>query len=188
MTSVPEPNLGPPPTLATPGIQPPTQFVPAQPFSEDEFDPMAVAPPPEPEEVEEEEVTELDDDELRLFASLLTVGQIFKTISVMGHKVKIQSLRVADDLRIGLYCRPHEGSKMEQRAYQLAVCAAGIVEVNGQPLVNSFLPMTDDERFDKQAEILKNAYPVMLTRVHRAIMALDQEFVELADKLGKLEG
>lgn len=179
VTSVPEPNLGPVPVI-DPSLRPPAPL---------DEDPTSPAPEvPEPEEDEGEQVTELTDDERHLFSQLVTVGQRSKTISVMGHEVTINNLRVSDDLRIGLYCKPYEGSKMEQRAFQVAVCAAGIREIDGAPLYQSLTPQTEDESFDKKVAILKDFYPVVITEIYREVMALDQEFVELAMKLGKLKG
>lgn len=174
MTALPEPDFGPVPG-PDPDIRPPEQFV-----VEDE-----PAPPPPPQE---EEIVELTDEERAAFATLMTVGQRSKTIDVMGHQVTVQSLRVSDDLRIGLYCRPFEGTKMEQRAFQIGVCAAGIRTINGQPLYQSLTPATDDEVFDAKVEKLKDYYPIVITKIYRAIMDLDQEFVELAVKLGKIKG
>jgi hypothetical protein len=187
--TVPEPDFGPVPSEET-GLRPPEQFVPARPFSMEEEDEGDFGElPPEVEEPQAEEITELSERELGLFRQLITVGQRSKTVDVLGHTVVVQNLRVSDDLRIGLYCRDYEGTKMEQRAYQLAVCAAGIKTVNGNPI---YQPLTgaegEDEIFRVKAEKLKDYYPVVITRIYRAIMDLDQEFVELAVKLGKLEG
>ncbi len=53
----------------------------------------------------EPEVTELSTQERNDFASLLTCGRRFKTISVMGHSVKIQTLKTGDAMRIGLFTK-----------------------------------------------------------------------------------
>jgi len=173
----PEPNYGPVPTMES-GFVPPEDF----PFADQSPEDAAEVP-------ESEEVTELSLEERLLFSQLLTVGQRTKTIDVMGHTVVIQSLRVSDELRIGLYCKAHEGSEMKHRAFQLGVCAAGIKTVDGKPLYQAFsMNETDDEVFDKTVAALSAYYPVVLTRIYREIMALDQEFVELATKLGKLSG
>jgi hypothetical protein len=185
--TVPEPDFGPVPSEET-GLRPPERFIPAQAFSMEEDEEDFDAPPPEPE-IEPEEITELSEQELMLFRQLVTVGQRSKTIEILGHTVVVQNLRVSDDLRIGLYCREYEGTKMEQRAYQLAVCAAGIRSIGGAPLYQSLTGAEgEDEIFRVKAEKLKDYYPVVITRIYRAIMDLDQEFVELAIKLGKLEG
>ncbi len=184
MTVIPEPNLGPPPVQDY-GLRPP-DFTPVQEWAEEEGAPVEAPPAPQEDEVVE---TVLTDDERLLFSQLLTVGQRSKTIDVLGHSVVIQSLRVSDELRIGLMCKPYTESRMEQRAFQLGVCAAGIRTIDGVPLYQSLTSAdTDDAIFDRKVKALENYYPVVLTKIYRAVMDLDQEFVELAVKLGKLEG
>ena len=174
-TTIPEPDLGPLPPTDTP-LKPP-EMLPEDPFDD----------APE-EETAVEEVTELSDEERLLFSQLMTVGQRSKVIDVMGFSVRIQNLCVDDDLRIGMMTRQYEGSQMSHRAYQLGVCAAGIRTINNAPLISTLAPMTPDEDFDAKVEVLKKYYPVVLTQIYNAVMALDQEFAELAVKLGKLDG
>jgi hypothetical protein len=139
------------------------------------------APPP---------VTELTDQERRDFASLITCGRRSKTITVMGHPVVIQTLNTADEMRIGLFTKPYLDSQLGfQRAYQVAVCAAGIREVQGKPLFSSLRETTsEDEIFDRSVTAVQEFYPIVITQVYQAIMDLEREFAELAIKLGKLSG
>ncbi len=142
------------------------------------------------DEPTEPEVTTLTNDERRDFASLLTCGRRSKKISVMGHTVVIQTLKTGDEMRVGLYTKKYLESQLGfQRAYQVAVCAAGIREVQGKPLFHSLSPETnEDEIFDKSVEAVMNYYPVVVTQIYQAIMDLEREFAELAIKLGKLQG
>ena len=137
-----------------------------------------------------EEVTELTDQERQDFASLMTCGRRSKTITVMGHPVVIQTLTTADEMRIGLFTKRYTDTQLGfQRAYQVAVCAAGIREVQGRPLFTSLREVTSqDEVFDRSVDAVKEFYPVVVTQVYQAIMDLEREFAELAIKLGKLPG
>jgi len=139
---------------------------------------------------DEDQVTELTDQERIDFASLLTCGRRSKTITVMGHPVVIQTLTTADEMRIGLFTKAYLNSQLGfQRAYQVAVCAAGIRELQGKPLFSSLRETTSaDEVFDKSVEAVKALYPIVVTQVYQAIMDLEREFAELAVKLGKLPG
>lgn len=142
------------------------------------------------DESSEEEVTELTDEERTWFSSLLTCGRRYKTITVMGdHKVAIQTLTGDDDLRIGLYTKSFRDSDAYPRAYQIAVCAAGIRTVDDRPL---YQPITESEDADavfaEKLERMRKFYPVVITEIYRAIIELDGEFAELARKLGKLSG
>lgn len=169
------------PTIES-GIIPPTppsenRRVVGEPIEEDEKD---VEPP----------VTELTDQERRDFASLITCGRRSKTITVMGHPVVIQTLTTADEMRIGLFTKPYLDSQLGfQRAYQVAVCAAGIREVQGKPLFQELRNITsDDEIFNKSVDAVQEFYPIVVTQVYQGIMDLEREFAELAIKLGKLSG
>lgn len=151
----------------------------------------AVADESEPNEAAADPgTTELTEQERADFASLITCGRRSKTVTVMGHPVVIQTLNTADEMRIGLFTKPYLDSQLGfQRAYQVAVCAAGIREVQGQPLFSSLSQVTsEDEIFDKSVEAVKKLYPIVVTQVYQAIMNLEREFAELAIKLGKLTG
>jgi len=166
-----------------PGLAPPT--MPDRRLVADPTD-----PDDEPQAAGEEPVTELTDQERIDFASLLTCGRRSKTITVMGHPVVIQTLTTADEMRIGLFTKRYLDSQLGfQRAYQVAVCAAGIRELQGAPLFSSLRETTsEDEVFDKGVEAVKALYPIVVTQVYQAIMDLEREFAELAIKLGKLPG
>ena len=150
---------------------------------------MKVVTPEEEAAAQGEELTELTDEERLWFSTLMTVGRRAKTIEVMGHTVVIQNLNTDDDLRVGLFCREFQGAPpADQRSYQLAVCAAGIRTINGLPVYQPISEVSADEAFTARVDRLRKYYPVVITRIYREILALDGEFVELAQKLGKLEG
>lgn len=145
----------------------------------------------ETEEVQAEpEVTELTPSERSDLASLMTCGRRYKTIAVLGHPVKIQTLKTGDEMRIGLFTKKYLDSQLGfQRAYQVAVCAAGVRELQGQPLFRELSPVTDeDEIFAKSVETVQDLYPIVVTQIFTEIMGLEREFAELAIKLGKLKG
>ena len=172
----------PDPTLE-PGLEPPAP-------REDRRIVGDLEPDTAPTASTEPEVTELTDEERRDFASLMTCGRRSKTITIMGHPVVIQTLTTADEMRVGLFTKKYGDTQLGfQRAYQVAVCAAGIREVQGKPLNPSLREITsDDEAFDKAAEAVQEFYPIVVTQVYQAIMDLEREFAELAIKLGKLNG
>ena len=189
------PDFGPPPSLSDPLIVPPEipplsipEDVATEDISDDET--RRVVGEIITEEVEvEDPVVELTDEERALFRSLMTVGKRSKTISVMEHSVLIETLNIDDELQIGLACREYEGTKAFARAYQLAVCAAATKEVDGIPLYQA---LSDDiqpsEIFTKKLENLKRYYPVVLYKIYRGVLELEQEFAELVEKLGKQQG
>lgn len=161
------------------------------------YDDLDLAPP-EPrrvvgELVEEasasDAVTTLTDEERNDLATLLTIGRRVKEISVMDHTVTIQTLKTTDEMRIGLFTKEYLDSQGFSRAYQVGVCAAGVVDIDGMPI---YTPITGKEDanavFRKRAEKMSEYYPIVISQVYDAIIALEREFAQLAVKLGKIPG
>jgi hypothetical protein len=142
----------------------------------------------ESDEPEKVPVTVLSEDERLDFSSLLTVGRRSKKLMIADHEVTIETLTVSDELRIGLYTKPHMGSQGFSHAYRIGVLASGIREVNGQPLFRSLKQLDKQEHFDKAVTIVEQYYPIVVDRLYTEIMNLDREFAELAIKAGKLSG
>lgn len=191
------PDFGPPPSLSDPLIVPPQippislpnpEEIAVEEIQEEES--RRVVGEIVTEEVEQDDpVVELTDEERALFRSLMTVGRRTKTLAVMDHSVLIETLNIDDELQVGLACREYEGTKAFARAYQLAICAASIKEVDGIPL---YQPLSDEvepsEVFTKKLDKLKKYYPVVLYKIYRGVLELEQEFAELVEKLGKQQG
>jgi hypothetical protein len=136
-----------------------------------------------------ETITELSPEEQVMFASLLTCGRRSKTLHLLDHTVVVESLCGDDDLRIGLYAKDYVGSLGEQRAYQIAVAAAGIRTIDGRPLTNTLYEQADnDALFDEKVAKVAKMYPTVIAAVYRGVLDAEKEFVELVTKLGKLPG
>jgi hypothetical protein len=135
------------------------------------------------------EEVQLSPEEQVTFAQLLTCGRRSKTLHVLDHTVVVQTLCGADDLRVGLYAKPYEGTVGEQRAYQIAVAACAIRSIDGKPIVAGlFESPEDDALFDQKVKIVEKMYPAIISRIYRAALEAEQEFIELGTKLGKLNG
>lgn len=144
-----------------------------------------VGDPPAPDEG----VTELSPEEQVMFASLLTCGRRSKVIHLLDHTVVVQTLCADDDLRIGLFVKEYQGTLGEQRAYQVGVAAAGIRTIDGAPMVHTLYEQgSEDALFDAKVVKVSQMYPTVINRIYRAVMDAEKEFVELATKLGKLDG
>ena len=166
------------------------------------IDPAMMDPdlaPPEPRRVvselvteeipESEQVTTLTDEERTDFARLVTVGRRIKKITVMDHAVTIRTLKTGDEMRVGLYTKEYLDSQGFSRAYQVGVCAAGVVDIDGMPVYSSLNPKEEgDETFRKSAEKLSEYYPIVISQIYDAIIALEREFADLVLKLGKIPG
>jgi hypothetical protein len=145
----------------------------------------------EEEEEEPSDITVLTAQERQDLALLMTVGRRTKTINVRGHDVVIQTLQTGDEMRIGLYTKPYLDTQGFSRAYQVGVCAAGIIEIKNQELWDALKkkPLAEvtspDDIFAKSAEALTSFYPIVVAEIYQAIMDLEREFADLAIKLGK---
>jgi hypothetical protein len=142
-------------------------------------------PPPGDEELGEP----LTSEESVNFASLMTCGRRSKTLRILDHIVVIQTLCGSDDLRIGMYAKPYAGTAGEQRAYQIAVGAAAIRSINGQPIVPTLFENTDEDAlFDQKIKKVEGMYPTVINAIYKGALAAEREFVELVDRLGKSFG
>jgi hypothetical protein len=140
-------------------------------------------------EVPTPEGEDLSPEEAIMFASLLTCGRRSKSVTILDHAVVVQTLCGDDDLRIGLYVKDYAGTSGEQRAYQIAVAAAGIRSIDGAPFVEGlFTNASQDALFDQKVQKMSTMYPHVIARIYRAVMEAEKEFVELATRLGKLDG
>lgn len=153
-----------------------------------EVPPLPGAPLPTPPEDEQGE--ELSPEEQVMFSSLLTCGRRTKTLTVFEHTVVVQTLCCDDDLRIGMRVKDYQGTSGEQRAYQVAVVAAGLRTIDNQPLVAPTLFENADPEalYEEKFKKVSKMYPTVVSQIYRAIMDAEVEFVKLATRLGKLDG
>lgn len=177
------------PTEAPQAPEPPPGYTPAggKAFYDDkEEEPFFRDESLKTEEVEGEE---LSPEEELMFASLLTCGRRTRSVKILDHTVVVQTLNGDDDLRIGLYVKPFVGSLGEQRAYQIAVAAAGIRSYDGKNFVTTLYAEADqDALFQEKVDKVSKMYPHVIVRIYRAVMDAEKEFVELVTRLGKLDG
>lgn len=137
---------------------------------------------------EEEEGEGLTDEESIMFSSLLTCGRRSKTITLFDHVVTVETLNGDDDLRIGLYAKEYAGSLGEQRAYQIGVVAAGLRTIDGKPFAQTLYEDAQGSLFEEKVKKVCTMRPVVIGPIYRAVMDAEQEFVELATRLGKFPG
>jgi hypothetical protein len=164
-----------------PNLQPPTG-------APTELPPLPGAPLPEQPEAKNDD--DLSPEEEIMFASLLTCGRRSKTVTVFDHTVVVETINCDDDLRIGMYVKDYQGSLGEQRAYQVGVVAAGIRSIDGQPFMPSGLFQDADRSamFDDRFKKVSAMYPTVVSQLYRGVMDAEKEYIELAIRLGKLDG
>lgn len=142
------------------------------------------------QEEQEATVTKLSEEELKWLKTFMTVGRAEKTIDILGHSVRIQTLTGGDELRVGLYEKDHIGSNFYARAHQIGYCAAGIIDVDGKCIGSTPLSEKPEKYslFLEKAEVIEEHYPLVITMAYEAIVDLTKEFIDKMIKLGKLKG
>lgn len=72
--------------------------------------------------------------------SLLNLGELKARIDVRGHDVTLRTLRMDEELEIGLLVQPYQGTLEEGRALATAVVAASVESIDDMPLVAELGP------------------------------------------------
>lgn len=150
---------------------------------------IPVGPDPVPTEPEAEEApaVEFTPEEVRTFSSLLTVGASVKHHTLLGHDVLLATPSVDDELRIALFTKDFRDSEGYVRAFQTGVVAAAIREIDGEPFVLApLVPETADELFARKVEKARQMYPLSISMLYQRVIDMEQEYAEMAHKLGKL--
>ena len=123
------------------------------------------------------------DDELpsEALVGLLNAGRLSKKITLYGDDIRLRTLKIGEELEIGLLIQKWTGSPEEGRAYAVATVAAAIETLNGRPLVQQLGPSRDDE--------LRRKFDFVRTKWYwPSIQEIYEEYVALqADQLKALE-
>lgn len=139
------------------------------------------------DDIDEDEETKFSEEDRATFASLMTVGQRIRTFSVLGHEVKMMTPTVDDELRVALASKEFRETEGFVRSYQAAVVACCLREIDGKPVYRSLSQRPDPaEAFDKKLDKVKAMYPLTVSMLYQKVVEMEQEYAEMAQKLGKL--
>lgn len=134
---------------------------------------------------EEDPGESLEPHEMALFVTLLTCGRKTKQLEIFNHVVVVQTLCGDDDLRVAMFVKEYQGTLGEQRAYQIAVAAAGVRSIDGAPLATPLGPADEGLLFQEKVKKVSAMYPTVINKIYRGVLDAEKEFVELAERLGK---
>lgn len=107
-----------------------------------------------PVKEEEESVEEVSAD----VQALLQIGYLTDTFEFAGRQYLIRTLKIGEELQVGLISQKWVGTIDEGRAYVTAVLAAAIQTVNGKPLIVSLGPSDEKILIDRKFEYLLEEY------------------------------
>jgi hypothetical protein len=121
-----------------------------------------------------ESLAEFPAETVQDVSGLLYLGQLTKQVSWGGHSFLLRTLRVHEELAIGLVTRKHEQTFTLGKAVAAATVGAALMEVDGTEFAAALGPDAEsniDHRFNKVQEYF---WPV--------IERLYEEYLELQDQ------
>lgn len=143
---------------------------------------------PEPEGIEED-IPEFDPAYRQPFKGLLYVGALTKSFELFGHHFTIATPTQTERLQIGQVIEPFQNTVTAEIAYQTALVAAYLVDIDGtklpEPVVNNPKETALHDRFRWASENLRR--PV-LDRIFDECLKLDRQVDDVLAAMGKASG
>lgn len=115
---------------------------------------------------------------------LLYLGRLEDTFTWAGHTFVIRTLTVGEQIEAGLLIQPALGTRVEMKAHASSMVAAGLVSVDGQPLITP-LTIADPTMREKYTYLLEKWHSVAVDVVYSRIYELEVEARRLTDALGE---
>lgn len=137
----------------------------------------------------EEALPEFDPKVREDFEGLLYLGALTQQFEWMGHTFLIRSLHVGEVLEIGLLHREYVGTITEVKAYQAAVTAACVVQIDKRRM--PFPITTDDEDTllrNRFQYVLDHWFTPTLDAVYENYLLLETRVEQVMVAMGKAHG
>lgn len=135
---------------------------------------------------EPEPIPEFDPKVREDFEGLLYLGRLTKTFNWLGHRFLIRTLSVGEILEVGLLHKPYVGSLADVKAYQSAVVAASVLEVDGKPMpVPLTNERTDTSLVNRFEYVLNSWFPPTLDAIYEQYLLLESRVEEVIEAMGK---
>jgi len=112
--------------------------------------------------------------------TLLELGKLEETVEIGNRKVRIRTLKIGQELEVGLLTKEYQGTSEQLRAEITAIVAAAVVSVDGEPLITSLGP-TDDTLNSRFNYVNENFYWPVIRLIYQRYSDL-QERAEAALK------
>jgi hypothetical protein len=149
---------------------------------------QSLSPEPEPEPIEED-VPEFDARHREPFRGLLYVGALTETFELFGHSFLIGTPTQTERLQIGQVIQPWQGTVTGEIAYQTALVAAYLVEIDGvklpEPVLNNPKETALHDRFRWCSENLRR---VVIDEIFTRCLELDGKVDDVLAAMGKASG
>jgi len=138
---------------------------------------------------ESEPLPEFDPDWMLPFKGLLHLGRLTDEFEWLGHRFVIQTMSTDQMIEVGLIHKDYIGTLADAKAYQVAVLAACVVSVDGEPL-----PIPIDRSKDgtglrtRYGYISRNWFPPVIDYLYERYLQLEVQVGKVMDSLGKQSG
>lgn len=138
---------------------------------------------------EPEEVAEFDPAYRQPFVGLLYVGALTHRFTLFGHEFTIATPTQTERLQLGLVIQPYQGTVTGEIAYQTALVAAYLVDIDGQRLPE---PVSSDPKetalHDRFRWVQHNLRRPVIDRVFEECLKLDAQVDRTLEAMGKVSG
>lgn len=140
-------------------------------------------------EQDEEPLPEFDPRVRQDFEGLLYLGKLTAQFEWMGHTFVIRTLTVGEVLEIGLIHREYVGTMADVKAYQAALSAACVVQIDRKfmpfPLTNEADDTPVRNRFEY---VLNHWFPPTLDAIYENYLLLEARVDKVMEAMGKAYG
>jgi hypothetical protein len=169
-------------------FQLPPDFSQGTTFEPHEETPPAAAQAPEPV-VPEEDVPEFDPKFKQPFTGLLYVGALTKTFELYGHSFTIASPTQTERLQMGQVIEPFQGTVTGEIAYQSALVAAYLVDIDGKKLPQAIMiDPKETALHDRFKWVNENLRRPVIDKIFEECLVLDSKVDEVLEAMGKASG
>jgi len=146
------------------------------------------APEPEPEPIQED-VPEFDARHREPFRGLLYVGALTEDFELFGHSFRIGTPTQTERLQIGQVIQPWQGTVTGEIAYQTALVAAYLIEVDGQKLPEPIMTNPKETALhDRFRWVSENLRRVVIDEIFDRCLKLDGKVEDVLAAMGKASG
>lgn len=122
------------------------------------------------------------------FTGMVYVGALTKKFSLLGHKIRIRTLKDRELLVVALLTKPYMDTMGDTKAYNLAVLAHALVSIDGRELPIMPLGEGQDELVWAQQRmdwIGEQYHPTVTAAMFEQYLVLDQTVHDVIEAMGK---
>lgn len=123
------------------------------------------------------------------FNGLLFLGSLQDKFDWGGHSFTIRTLRSGELADVALAIKKYDGTDGEMKAYQGAVAAASLLDIDGEGFPLPTPIRSDEKEFDRRfAYIMRNWFPPTLDAIYERYITLELTVREVVEAMGNRSG